>query len=99
MTRGVISQTKGRITQLTVEAILSGNAAPMTFGVISQKIMIRKATTAVVKDSTEPLLPKAFRAIPAIRTGTKVLITLLPMRITDNNSSVLPKRPVANLAP
>jgi hypothetical protein len=44
----------------------SGKAAPITFGVISQKIIIRNATKAVVRERTEPVLPKAWRAIPAI---------------------------------
>ena len=77
----------------------SGKAAPITFGVISQKIIIKNATKAVVRERTEPVLPKAWRAIPAIKIGTKVLITLLPIKITDSNSSVRPSKLVANLAP
>ena len=92
-------QINGRITQLTFEAIESANAAPIIFGVISQKIMINKATAAVVIESTDALLPNVCKAIPAIKTGTNVLMTLLPINMTDRSCSVWPNSLCASFAP
>ena len=79
---------RGKINQPTREAIFSGNAAPMTLGVISLKIMMRRATAKVAIESTSPLSPKMCRAIPVTRMGKTVLIKLLEIKSTDSRESI-----------
>jgi hypothetical protein len=44
--------------------IFSANAAPITLGVISLKIMIKKAIVRVAMERTRPFVPNKWSAIP-----------------------------------
>ena len=97
--KGFSKKLNGRMNQPTREAIFSGKAAPMTFGVISLKIIISKATTKVAIESTSPLSPKMCRAIPVTRIGRMVLMRLLEIKSTDKSESMRFSRRSARAAP
>ena len=78
---GLRMKVRGRMNQPTLLAIFSGKAAPITFGVISLKIMMSSATTNVAIDNTRPLSPKICKAIPVTKIGRMVLMRLLEMKV------------------
>ena len=97
--RGFNRKVSGRMIKPTLLAIFSGNAAPITFGVISLKIMMSNATTRVAIDRTRPLSPKICSAIPVTRIGRIVLMRLLEMSRTDSSESILFNNLSASAAP
>ena len=97
--RGLSTKVRGRMSQPTLLAIFSGKAAPITFGVISLKIMMRRATTNVAMDNTRPLSPKICKAMPVTKMGRMVLMRLLDISNTESSESMRFSSRSASAAP
>ena len=85
--------------QLTLLAIDSGKAAPITLGVISLKIIIRSAMEMVEIDKTKPLCPNKCSAKLVTKMGKMVLIKLFEISNTESKESMRWRRRSAMAAP